>query len=161
MKEKKEVCLEIRILSNMIKRHVDKATSKSFMNNLTGTHGWALGYLQAHKGQDIFQKDIETAFSIRRSTATHILQLMEKNGLIIRISVEHDARLKKIVLTEKARNLHALIVNEIKNTESMIIDGIQEQDVRTFFSVVERMKLNLEKTDGAWIPPSEMTKGRN
>jgi hypothetical protein len=43
----------------------------------------------------------------------------------------------------------------------MIIDGIQEQDVRTFFSVVERMKLNLEKTDGAWIPPSEMTKGRN
>jgi DNA-binding MarR family transcriptional regulator len=75
--------------------------------------------------------------------------------------VEHDARLKKIVLTEKARNLHALIVNEIKNTESMIIDGIQEQDVRTFFSVVERMKLNLEKTDGAWIPPSEMTKGRN
>ena len=42
--------------------------------------------------KDIYQKDIEKEFQIRRSTATGILQLLEKNGFLIRETVEWDAR---------------------------------------------------------------------
>ena len=51
---------------------------------------------------DLRQKDFEQQFNIRRSTASNILALIEKNGLIQRESVPYDARLKKIVLTDKA-----------------------------------------------------------
>ena len=52
--------------------------------------------------RDLYQRDIEEEFRIRRSTASGILKLMEKNGFIYRKSVARDARLKQIVLTEKA-----------------------------------------------------------
>lgn len=38
--------------------------------------------------REIYQKDIEEEFQIRKSTVTGILQLMEKNGFIYRESVE-------------------------------------------------------------------------
>ena len=63
---------------------------------------WVIGYLSEHEGKDVFQRDLEEEFSVRRSTATGILQLMEKNELITREPVSHDARLKKLVLTPKA-----------------------------------------------------------
>mgnify|MGYP002980682515 CR=1 FL=1 len=47
--------------------------------------------------RDIYQKDVEAEFQIRRSTATGILQLLEKNGFILRKAEDRDARLKKIV----------------------------------------------------------------
>ena len=44
---------------------------------------------------DIYQRDVEKEFQIRRSTVTGTLQLLEKKGFIRRESVEWDARLKK------------------------------------------------------------------
>ena len=61
--------------------------------------GWIIGYLYQNRDKEVFQRDIQEQFSIRRSTVTGILQLMEKNGLITRSSVERDARLKKLELT--------------------------------------------------------------
>ena len=52
---------------------------------------------------DIYQKDVEKEFQIRRSTATGTLQILEKNGFIRREPVKQDARLKKLVPTDKAK----------------------------------------------------------
>ena len=57
--------------------------------------------------KDLYQKDIEEEFQIRKSTVTGYVQLMEKNGLIQRKSVESDARLKSLIPTEKAIRLDA------------------------------------------------------
>ena len=62
----------------------------------------------AHK--PIFQRDIEEAFQIRRSTVTGIIKLIEQKGYITRTSVESDARLKQLVPTEKAEALRPRIV---------------------------------------------------
>ena len=67
-------------------------------NGLTGPQGLVLGYLYDHQDKDIFQKDIEATFNIRRSTATGLLQCLEGNGFVKRVSVDYDARLKKLSL---------------------------------------------------------------
>ena len=92
---------EIGRTSRLIKRILDNNSQKEYIDKVTGTHGWALGYFHRNRDKDIFQKDFEKEFDIRRSTASHILSLMEENGIITRESVPYDARLKKIVLTEK------------------------------------------------------------
>jgi DNA-binding MarR family transcriptional regulator len=51
---------------------------------LTIMQNWIIGFLDMNEGKEIFQKDIEAEFNIRRSTATGILKLMEKNGFINR-----------------------------------------------------------------------------
>ena len=55
--------------------------------------------------KDLYQKDIEEEFQIRKSTVTGYVQLMEKNGYLTRESDKEDARKKRLVPTEKAEGL--------------------------------------------------------
>lgn len=143
MQDEKHVGFEIRTLSNLIKRKVDNVIANKYTENFTGIHGWVIGYIYRNDGKEIFQKDIEEEFSIRRSTATTILQLMERKDLIIRKSVDYDARLKKIELTEKARKLHEMIKLDIAEIEKQVIKDLSEEEINTFFSIVKKIKSNL------------------
>ena len=50
-------------------------------------------------------KCIEKEFDITRSTASKNVDLLVENGYILREPVDYDARLKKLVLTEKSLSL--------------------------------------------------------
>ncbi len=140
----KRIGFEIRTLSNLIKRRVDKFIHESGIDKLTGTHGWIIGYLYHNQDKDIFQRDIEAEFSIRRSTVTGILQLMEQNHLIVRESVDYDARLKKLVLTPKAIEIHKKIENDIDKMEFKLSNGLTPEEINSFFLIMEKLKKNLE-----------------
>lgn len=144
MSSKRAVGFEIHSLSRLIKRYVDHSSGKRYVDHLTGTHGWVIKYLYERQGQDTFQRDLENQFSIRRSTATGILQLMEKNELIIRQPVDYDARLKKIILTEKAIDCHNMIEAALDEVEDRIAQGLSEKELESFFSVIHKMKKNME-----------------
>lgn len=144
MSQRQVVGFEIRSLSHLIKRHMDHTSAKRYVDNLTGTHGWIIGYLYEHKDEDIFQRDLETKFSIRRSTATGILQLMEKNEMITRQSVDYDARLKKIVLTEKAKDCHKMIEQALEEMENRLMQGLSSDEIDAFFKIIHKMKKNME-----------------
>ena len=137
---------EIRTLNNLIKRDVE--SSKAFeLGRATGLHGWAIGYFYNNRDRDVFQRDFEAQFSIRRSTASKILGCMEKNGLIERHSVENDARLKKIVLTPRATELHELMLSDIRERERRLSRGIAPERLDCFFEVIQQIKENLEVQD--------------
>ena len=142
----RKIGFEIRVMNNLLKRDFE-STHTPDIDCSTGVHGLAIGYLYKNRDNDIFQRDFEAHFSIRRSTATRILQLMEKNGLIYRVSVENDARLKKIVLTDKAVEIHKAIIHDIDEREKRLIKGISDEELNTFFSVIDKIKANLEVQD--------------
>ena len=144
MGNKKIVGIEIKTLSNFIKRKIESIDKIKYLDKLTGTHGWIIKYLYENRDKDIFQKDIENKLQIRRSTATVMLQLMEKNDLIFREPVSYDARLKKIVLTEKSIEMHLIIEEELGNLENQIIKGLSEEELAKFFEILEKMKKNVE-----------------
>ena len=95
--------------------------------------------------REIYQKDIEEEFQIRKSTVTGILQLMEKNGFIYRESVEKDARLKRIVPTKKAEALRPSILSHINESEAQMTQGISKQDVAVCKQVLLQMLQNLSE----------------
>ena len=97
---------------------------------------------QSLKG-DIFQKDIEKDFQIRRSTATGILQLLEKNGFVRREPVERDAKKKKLVPTEKAEGVREEILSNIRHMEDVLGEGIDEEELEICRRVLEQMSRNL------------------
>ncbi|MFK4329108.1 DNA-binding MarR family transcriptional regulator [Bacillus sp. RC97] len=105
MSNRNSVGLELRTLVNLMRRQMNHSTCTILTerDNLTVMHGWAISYLCEKQDIDVFQKDFEREFSIRKSTASRILKSMENNGLI--------ARLKKIVLTENAIKIHDSIMN--------------------------------------------------
>lgn len=112
--EQKTVSFEIRVLGNLLRREAAHSDIRKHVDTLSATNGWVIGFIAEHGDRDIFQRDLETRFSIRRSTASKILQLMERKGLIERQSVDYDARLKKLVLTPKALELHKLATKDMQ-----------------------------------------------
>lgn len=95
------------------------------------------------KYREVFQKDIEEEYDIRRASATGILKLMEKNNLMKRESVEYDARLKKIILTDKAIALLEQIEKNAKLFEERLTQGISKEELAFFYSIIEKMSKNL------------------
>ena len=104
MQHEKNIGFNVRRLTNYIKRDMEKSSASGKIILPKGVNGWAIHYFYDNREKEIFQRDFEQRFSIRRSTASNILKTMEQNGFIQRVSVESDARLKRIILTEKALN---------------------------------------------------------
>ena len=145
MEKKNALGYQIKSLERMIYHRHTLSTTRSYVDSLTGTHGWVIRYLYENKDNDIFQRDIEKTFGVRRSTVTSMLQIMEKNGLIIRGSVPYDSRLKKITPTEKALELHRRISDEIDAIEAELSAGLSEEEISAFISTIEKIKKNLNK----------------
>lgn len=145
--ESKKLGFEIHKTSRIIRRYMDSDASKSYVDKMTGTHGWAVGYFYRHRDRDIFQKDFEQEFNIRRSTASAILSLMEKNDLIKRESVPYDARLKKIVLTQKAIDVQIFVEEAFERFDRTMKQNISDDELEIFFSVLEKINNNLERKD--------------
>lgn len=93
----------------------------------------------------VFQRDVENAFDMCRSTATGILQLMEKNGLILRENVASDARLKSLIPTKKAEQLDAQIGELLRQTERRLTQGLSDEQLALFRDSATRMSANLDE----------------
>ena len=138
---------EIHRSSRLVKRFMDNDATKLYVDKMTGTHGWVIGYFYHNRDKDIFQKDFEQEFNIRRSTASNILALIEKNGLIVRESVPYDARLKKITLTKKAIEIQHIVESAFEKLEDTIQAGITPEELEVFYRVLDKINSNLERND--------------
>ena len=135
---------ELKQLGNLIKRNIDNHRINCKKEEITGMNGMVIHYLYANKDKEIFQKDIEREFSIRRSTVTGILSLMEEKELIKRISVEEDKRLKKIVLTDKSITFVNIIKEECIRIDEIISRGLTTEEINTFIKILRKISDNLK-----------------
>ena len=132
---------EIIILSTRIKRRM-REESESM--GLTDTQSRVLQYIwEESREREVFQKDIEDEFGIRRSSVTQILQLMERDGLIIRESVQRDARLKKLTLTEKAEQIQKAMQGKIGEMEGKLEENISPKEKEILLDLLHRISKNL------------------
>jgi DNA-binding MarR family transcriptional regulator len=136
----------IRSLNNMITRRFDASRpDKEVLERITGTNRWVIGYLveQRRAGKDVYQRDLEKAFGVTRSTVSKVLDLMEQKGLIERQSVECDARLKKLVLLPKALELSERMCAYAEGVEKEITAGFSPAEIENLFDYIDRIKKNL------------------
>lgn len=146
MKRREEkIGFEIRRLDHMLGRNMQAHVRAAGIDEVTLMHGWIIRYLYTNQDKDVFQKDIEQYFSIGRSTVTNIIQLMERKGYIARESVEHDARLKKVVLTEKGIRNQEMLEDLVESLDTRLVDGITDEELSVFYSVIKKLKRNLTK----------------
>lgn len=140
----REIGYEIRVLNNTIRNSINSMKlNKAIESNshTTRLHAWVIGFV-FHSKNPVYQKDIETEFQIKRSTASTLLASMEKNGLITRRSVDHDARLKQVILTDKARKMHEIFLVTAKKVEENLVRGLSDEELRNFFSTLDKISDN-------------------
>ncbi len=138
--------IELRYLNNLIRRYVNNNLNKRLIDSVTGTNGWIIGYIAEHG--DVYQKDLEAEFGITRSTASKVVSLMVQKGLIEHKSVPQDARLKKLVLTDKAIELSKLMQQDHEAIERTLKKGFTEEELDQLHTYMERMKQNILEQTG-------------
>ncbi len=137
MKENQNLGHLIAHVSLLFRRSFDNlvaAESRAYTDSLSGRNMWVLRYLAEHRGEDVFQKDLENAFGIRRSTVSKTVELMEQKGLVLRESVNGDARLKRLLLTQKAERILEGVTRGVDR---------MEEDIKNAFSEADHDKLKL------------------
>lgn len=135
----------LRVLNNMIRRHVDNSCTKKQIDDMTGTNGWIIAYMARNADHPVYQRDIEREFGITRSTTSKVIILMEKKGFIVRENASHDARLRELKLTERSLELVSMMDESAAHTEKKLTDGFTAEELATLRGYIDRMVANMEK----------------
>lgn len=139
-----KIARELHCLSNMNRRFMDNNSHKKMVESITGTNGWIIGYLDHNSHRDVYQRDLEESFGITRSTVSKVVNLMVQKGLVERSAVEHDARLKKLTLTDKSRELISVMHQDNEVLESIITQGFSDGEKAQLLEYIDRMKNNMK-----------------
>lgn len=145
MKEN-SVLYQIRTLENIVIRNFICDNNLEFkkLPKPTPTQMQIMDYILRHNEDEIYQRDLEEVLNLRRATVSGVLQTMEKNGLIIRVIDEMDARSKKVILSEGAKKLFSMKKKKFYEIEKKITANISKEEINNFLIVIEKMKNNLK-----------------
>lgn len=136
----------IKTINNLMKRNMNKFFGHE-PDNATLMHTWIIGFVQQReeRGLETFQKDIEEEFSINRSTTSEMLKLMCKKGMIERVPVSCDKRLKKIILTKESYEFNKKIEQQMLHVHHLFIEGLSQEEIDAFLTTCDKLIDNLKK----------------
>lgn len=141
--EERSLGFEIKLLNNLITRRIIKDSKEYNGFSVSQVQMKIIHYLIDHIDKPIYQRDIEKKLMVRRSTASGILNTMEKNGFIKRVSSKEDARLKQIIICDKTLDLAKHFKNKALYFDNLLGTSIDECDKKIFYKVIDQMKKNI------------------
>ncbi len=143
MRNENSVGFQVREISRLIDRAMFIKSMENGADKITASHGWMMDYLYHNRDREIYQKTMEQEFHMSKSTVTSVVQAMEKSGYITRVGVEHDARLKKIVLTPAGEQFYRDSQRFILEVEREIQGDISPEEMASFMKTINQMRQNL------------------
>lgn len=145
MKSDQPLAFQLKSLNNQIRRLLERNAIDDNEAALTGGQHAILGFLSDREDQNVYQRDIEAEFNIRRSTASEMLKGLENKGLIIRVNDTVDTRLKRIIPTETAKELDKKIRANIKKLDARLTRGILPEEMESFYQTMKKIANNAEE----------------
>lgn len=146
-RETKRLGFELRELKIVMNRYTDGRRAKLGYDDISFAQGGIVHYLHRNRDHPVYQREIEKAFDLRRSTVTGLLQGLEKNGYIERLSVPDDGRLKQIVMTDKALNMEKDMQRMFDAGEEVFFRGFSEEEKKQLFDALERIRENIREEE--------------
>lgn len=135
--ERIEIFAIVHKLDNQIKRKLDKVAYK---HGLTGIQAFFLKYVYDNSNdKDIFQRDLEKIFDIRRSSVSTMISSLEKKGYIRRESIPTDKRINKIVLTDEGLKKHIEVDSYVNRYKESLLDSFSDEEIEISYGLLEKI----------------------
>lgn len=131
------------MLDHALTRKCLKIARERGIDEFSMMHGHILGFLYCRQQQDVYQRDLEAAFNITRSSVSGMVKLMEKKGYITRQSAAGDTRLKKLSLTELGISVFERSMEAIEEVEALAVQGLSLEERQLFQALCRRIQGNL------------------
>jgi len=133
----------LRVLTHAFTRTHLRIARDMGEEELSVAGGHLMGFLYWNRERAVYQRDVEEALRITRSSVTSLVKLMERKGYLRREPVESDARLKKLTLTEKGIASCEHTMAAIDQTEALAVRGLTKEQLDRFFAVCDIVERNL------------------
>lgn len=115
--------------------------------NLTKSQLDILNYLDQHPDQMTCQKDLQNYLHVSNATINGLVNRLEQNGYIYRITNSEDKRMVSIHPTEKANQIKDLFLTTIYNLEQKMMAHIAPNKQEELVNLLEQMIQNIESED--------------
>ncbi|AYF92099.1 MarR family winged helix-turn-helix transcriptional regulator [Apilactobacillus bombintestini] len=133
---KEDLGRQVKIAGTQFVKKFDKFASQY---NLTSTQMGVIDFLSYHPNEEMFQKDIEKEFYIRRSTASTLLQRMETKRLLKRVPSKIDGRLKQVILTDKALSYCDAITQFMDDNQRFIHQHFSDDEYESLLNSLDKL----------------------
>ena len=136
----KQAGVYVNILNCRLKKYLAEVFKKNGVN-LTAEQYlvmdtlWNEGTLTQQAIAFIIQKD--------KNSVTQFIDNLEKKGLVTRSVSKDDRRVNNIVVTKEGMALKDSTTPLAIDTMNMALDGIPEEDIKTFVSVSKKVLANI------------------
>ena len=78
-----------------------------------------------------------------KTSVTKIIDTLEKKNLVVRVADQLDHRVKRVVLSNKGKELFLQAIPIMELTRDQLREGITEQDIESLRSVLTKIYNNL------------------
>ncbi|MED4228949.1 MarR family transcriptional regulator [Neobacillus cucumis] len=136
----KEILREI----GMIARALDSISNIEF-KEYDLTKGQYLYLVRICENPGIIQEKLAEMIKVDRTTAARAIKKLEMNGFIEKKDDTHNKKIKKLFPTEKGTSVYPFIRRENDYSNTVALDGFSESEVETIFSLLQRVRKNIEK----------------
>ena len=136
---KKHFGQQIRILHWCADQAITNALASI---ELTAAQGRIMAFL-AHREEPPCSRDIEEAFHLSHPTVSGLLGRLEKKGFLEFRSDPEDRRCKRIYISDRGHQCHALMHQTIEATEENMVIGFTQEEREQFSLLLERAIANM------------------
>ena len=132
-------------LKQLQSRTLAQCISEQGIDAFSGEQGKILFVLW--QKDKITQKELATEIGLAKNTITVMLEKMEKNNLIRRITDENDKRKSLVILTDYAKSLKKSFDEISDEMLRKVYKGFSEEEIDKYEGYLHRIIRNLEEKE--------------
>ena len=144
--------------NGVVRKHPVKQRTAFALAKVCKAHRGNVGGLLAEHGLHVGQEmvlvelwesdglrggELAARLGVEPPTVTKMLRRLEDCGLVERRPDPSDARSFRVYLTARGRNLEGPVAGCWEHAEEMLLAGLSEEDRRTFYGLLVRVRSNL------------------
>lgn len=141
---KEEVGHALLSVHGLMHRFIDSCTHKQKAEPLPRLGMWLIHYLDDNRGAPVYMRDVERRLGMTRSTASKLIDQLDRAGLVRREADARDMRLRRLVLTEKAEAFLQTAHEDHALVESTLTRGFTEAETAEVLRYLDRMRENID-----------------
>lgn len=141
MENEYSIALMIKMIDTIFETETNKELSKL---ELTHSQLEMLIYIRTRtdRGIEVNQIDLEKYFNLKNPTVTGILNRLEDKGYIKRIASIKNARFKKIIVTEKAKEILNKGKEKAENLEEKLMNCLSDKEKQELRNMLDKIIKN-------------------
>ncbi len=136
MREQAPLGFKIKQINNIYEKEFNNLLKKL---GLTSSQCAVLDFLFNSSADEVNQRDVEKALSLKNPTVTGILKRMEENGFVFMAPSIKDKRCKNIYLTEKAYAVQKKMVADRKKIDKKLTLGMNKKEIEGFHKMLDKV----------------------